>query len=114
MSNPFQTPRTPLSVLNVGADLFADALQAQDVAVTRVAWRPPPGNQHALRHVLADAEVDKANQVVVERMLSAQPVLIDVRPAHEVIPALQKHTLLHAGPPIQWERMCGPMRGAVI
>nr|HET6901016.1 DUF1116 domain-containing protein [Ktedonobacteraceae bacterium] len=113
-SHTLQTPRTPLSVLNIGSDLFADALQAQGVAVTRVAWRPPAGDQLALRHTLADPEVDEANKVAVERMLSAQPVLIDVRPAHEVIPALQKFTLLHAGPPIQWERMCGPMRGAVI
>ncbi len=109
-----QTPHTPLSVLNIGADLFADALQAQHVAVTRVAWRPPAGDQRTLRHVLAEPEIDEANKVAVERMLSAQPVLIDVRPAHEVIPALKKFTLLHAGPPIAWERMCGPMRGAVI
>src|SRR2546430_13027668 len=47
-------------------------------------------------------------------MLSAHPVIVDVRPAHEAIPALQKRKLLHAGPPIGWERMCGPMRGAVI
>ncbi len=37
-----------MSVVNVGADLFADAIEEQGIAVTRVAWRPPAGNQHAL------------------------------------------------------------------
>src|SRR5437763_14339643 len=103
-------------VLNIGADLFADALEAQGIVVTRVEWRPPAGDQHALRKLLADPAVDAANQVAVERMLAAHPILIDVRPAHEVIAALPlgEHRLLHAGPPIAWERMCGPMRGAII
>ena len=108
------TSRTSISVINIGADLFADALSTQSVPVTRVAWRPPAGDPLALRRLLADPAVDAANQVAVQRMLAAHPVLIDVRPAHEVLPALKKYTLLHAGPPIQWERMCGPMRGAVI
>src|SRR5437660_11172196 len=103
-----------LPVLNIGADLFADALEAQGIVVTRVEWRPPAGDPHALMKLLADPKVDEANKVAVERMLAAHPVLVDVRPAHEVILALRGHTLLHAGPPISWERMCGPMRGAVI
>ncbi len=104
----------PMAIINIGADLFADALDAQGAAVTRVAWRPPAGDQHALTALLADPAVDEANRVAVERMLAAHPVLIDVRPAREVIPAFQERNLLHAGPPITWERMCGPMRGAVI
>jgi hypothetical protein len=27
---------------------------------------------------------------------------------------MKKNMILHAGPPVTWERMCGPMRGAVI
>ncbi len=95
-------------------DLFADALDAQGIAVTRVAWRPPAGDQQALRILLADPSVDAANKIAVERMLAAHPVLVDVQPARDVIPALHERRLLHAGPPINWERMCGPMRGAVI
>jgi len=68
----------------------------------------------ALRQLLGDREVDGANEVAVGRMLAAHPVIVDVRPAHEVMPVLQGHKLLHAGPPIEWQRMCGPMRGAVI
>ncbi len=113
MKNASNTPPS-MPVINIGADLFADALDAQGIAVTRVAWRPPAGDQHALMALLADQEVDKANSIAVERMLAAHPVLVDVRPAREVIAALQDRKLLHAGPPISWERMCGPMRGAVI
>jgi hypothetical protein len=107
---------TSMPVVAIGADLFADALVEQGAAVTRVAWRPPAGDARALRKLLADAEVDEANQKAVERMLAAHPMIIDVRPAHEVISALGlgEKRLLHAGPPIEWERMCGPMRGAVI
>jgi hypothetical protein len=34
--------------------------------------------------------------------------------AEEVIPGMTKKTILHAGPPIKWERMSGPLKGAVI
>ena len=104
----------PMPVINIGADIFADALDEQGIAVTRVAWRPPAGDQQALRALLADPAVDAANKIAVERMLAAHPVLVDVQPARDVIPAVRERKLLHAGPPINWERMCGPMRGAVI
>ncbi len=46
-------------------------------------------------------------------MLAADPVLVDVISTAEAIPALRENMILHAGPPIEWDRMCGPMRGAV-
>ena len=58
-------------------------------------------------------KIEAANKQALERMLSATPVLIDVIPAHEAIPKLRDKMILHAGPPIGWERMCGPMRGAI-
>ncbi len=58
-------------------------------------------------------KIEQANQEALRRMLAADPVLVDVIPAAEAIPALRKNTILHAGPPIAWDRMCGPMRGAV-
>ena len=58
-------------------------------------------------------QIEAANKKALERMLSGTPVLIDVVPAHEAIPNLQDKMILHAGPPISWERMCGPMRGAI-
>ena len=57
--------------------------------------------------------IEDANREAVRRIGAAEPVLVDVRPAGEVIPALGDRVLLHAGPPIAWVRMCGPMRGAI-
>jgi len=45
--------------------------------------------------------------------LAAHQVLIDVRPAIEVVPGMTRETVLHAGPPIAWERMSGPLRGGM-
>jgi hypothetical protein len=60
------------------------------------------------------AVIDTANTEALRRILSADPVLVDVIPAHEALPKLKGRTILHAGPPIGWDRMCGPMRGAVM
>ena len=56
---------------------------------------------------------EKANSEGLDRMFAAEPVLLDVRPAEQVIEGLADRVVLHAGPPIDWARMCGPMRGAV-
>ena len=58
-------------------------------------------------------KIESANQEALRRMLAGDPVLVDVIPASEAIPDLREHMILHAGPPIDWARMCGPMRGAV-
>jgi hypothetical protein len=57
--------------------------------------------------------IEQANQQSVCRILEGDPVLVDVIPAAEAIPTLGERTILHAGPPIEWARMCGPLRGAV-
>ncbi len=57
--------------------------------------------------------IEDANAEALKRMLSADLVLVDVVPAAEAIPALKDRMILHAGPPVDWARMCGPMQGAV-
>jgi hypothetical protein len=59
-------------------------------------------------------DIDAANRTAVERMISARPILTGVARAGDVVPGLRENLLLHAGPPIEWERMSGPLRGAVI
>ena len=59
-------------------------------------------------------DVAGANRTAVERMMSAQPMLRTVARAGEAIPGMHDRLLLHAGPPIEWVRMSGPLRGAVI
>lgn len=55
-----------------------------------------------------------ANKLALERMLASDPVLVDICPAHEVMPGMKKNLFLHAGPPIAYQNMCAPMKGAVI
>ena len=59
-------------------------------------------------------KIAQANQEVTRRLAAGEPVLVDVAPAAEVIPALQGRTITHAGPPIEWQHMCGAQQGAVI
>ena len=58
--------------------------------------------------------IDQANRIAVERMMASRPMLTGVGRALDVIPGMRSNLLLHAGPPIAWERMSGPLRGAVI
>ena len=58
-------------------------------------------------------DIEKANAETVERMMEARPVLVGLGKALEVIPGMRENLLLHAGPPITWERASGPMRGAI-
>ena len=58
--------------------------------------------------------IDAANAKAVKRMMEARPMLTGVDEARRVIPGMKDNLLLHAGPPIDWPRMSGPLRGAVI
>lgn len=60
------------------------------------------------------ARIEAANAEALKRILSGDPVLVDVVPAGEALPGLEPGMILHAGPPVGWDRMCGPMRGAVM
>jgi hypothetical protein len=60
------------------------------------------------------SRIEAANAEAVGRMTASDPVLIDVVPAREIARDLGERMILHAGPPISWERMAGAMRGSVI
>ncbi|HET9907677.1 MAG TPA: DUF1116 domain-containing protein [Anaerolineales bacterium] len=59
-------------------------------------------------------DIDHANTTAVNRMMEARPILKAVAAARDVIPAMKDNLFLHAGPPIEWARMSGPLRGAII
>lgn len=107
-----------LQVINVGLSSFADSIQQTGGRAIHLDWRPPASGNRGIGMMLAmlvnDPEVEAANRTAHERFLSAQPILMGVEQASKVIPGLGERTLLHAGPPIEWKRMCGPMQGAVI
>lgn len=58
--------------------------------------------------------VEEANNKALERMRLSRPILIDIKCARDVLPQMKKNSIFHAGPPIDWERMCGPLRGAIV
>ena len=58
--------------------------------------------------------IKEANRVAFRRLLDAEPVLIGVAQARDVVPGMAERMILHAGPPIEWERMCTPMRHGII
>src|SRR3954464_5064029 len=63
---------------------------------------------------MSDVDIDRANSTALHRLLATRPRLLGVARAGDVLPGLGAHLLLHAGPPIDWERASGPLRGAVI
>lgn len=58
--------------------------------------------------------IDDVNRAAVARLHAAELFLEDVRPAGEVVPNFGEATVLHAGPPVPWEAMCGPLQGALL
>ncbi len=106
-----------LKVVNIGLAGFAEDLARRGVPVVQLDWSPPAKGDPRLAALVAklgaDERVEAANREAVGRILKADPVAIDVRPAREVVPGLKERMVLHAGPPVPWERMCGPLRAAV-
>ena len=111
-------------VLGVGLRGFIDDLESQNIPALAVDWRPPAttdtnvlDSADQLSDTTSDSSigtrVDKANAEALSRMMSAEPILTEVLPAAELIEDLGKNKILHAGPPIAWSDMCGPMKGAV-
>jgi len=111
---PSDLVRGQPSVVAAGADILADAVAAQSVAVERVDWQPPmAGTADDLAVVAADPLRKEANADAVAAMLDVQAQLVDVLPAAELL-GLDRGDFLHAGPPISWDRAAGPMRGALM
>jgi hypothetical protein len=110
--------------INVGLAGFAEPIRDHGASVVALDWRPPASGDHELGLLLAYLEDDPAdsigaaigaaNDTAMERILGAQPILVDVQPAGRAIPGFGDRMLLHSGPPIEWSRMCGPVQGAAI
>jgi Protein of unknown function (DUF1116) len=108
-------------VVNVGLSGFADAVREQGAQATDVEWRPPAGGEPDALDALEalwgrhGRLVQEANSEVVRRLDTAAPRAVGVMPARDAIEVLrQPRTLLHAGPPIEWSRVCDPQRRALV
>jgi len=116
--------RTDLHVVNLGLSSFAETLRASRIPVVDVDWHPPAGGDVELIRIIDNlksedgqswsSQIAAANETAIEHLLSAEPHIIGIGIAKDVIPGMTERTILHAGPPVTWEAMCGPMRGAVM
>jgi hypothetical protein len=101
-------------VLSAGVALFAESAAGQGARVTEVDWRPPmAGTEADLARVMADPRRQPANAEALSRIFSTEALLVDVLPAGETL-GLSPRDFLHAGPPIEWSRASGPLRGALM
>lgn len=103
-----------ITVVNVGLAGMAKSVSDQGVKVVDLDWQPPREGIPHLRHTKSGVDIEAANQEVVDRINQGRAVLVGMGIAKEVIPGMHARMILHAGPPIEWERMCGPTRGAIM
>jgi NifU-like protein involved in Fe-S cluster formation len=109
-----------IHAINVGIEFFKDDILKQNASATHLDWTPPGGGKPELIAALDKLEnpsiaekIEEANKLAVERIINSQPVLIGFDQAINCVPGMTKTTILHAGPPITFEKMSGPMKGAV-
>ena len=107
-----------LRVVNLGLEGFAETLAGRGVPVVQVDWKPPAGGRKnviaALDAIARNPRVAQANEEALSRILAGKPTLVGIGKALEVVPGMARDLILHAGPPITWDKMAGPLRGAVI
>ncbi len=113
MNNLFEQQ---LSVINIGLPSFKQTLDREQVPSVQMDWRPPLVSDASILRIIKakSSEISEANGTALERILSSKPFIVGMGKAHDVIPGMNKNLLLHAGPPVTWDRMCGPMKGAII
>ncbi len=111
----------PISVIHLGVDNLAEGMEATGGLAGIAAFVPPAGGDpvrmrqlQALHAVPVASRIAAGNELALSRFLASQPHLIGVGVARDVIPGMADDLFLHAGPPITWDRMAGPLRGAVI
>lgn len=105
-----------VKVLNVGLALIVEGVDPDHVV--QLDWRPPAFGDAEAARIMASLDNERthaANERAVSAMHAVRPRLTGVRPAREVVPGMAEgRLLLHAGPPITVDRMCGPMLGALM
>lgn len=108
------------AVINVGIDAFNASITSHGGSVSSIDWQPPgdasPELAWSLARLMLDPRIEQANQQATQRIIHARPMWEDIAlRADGVWPEMKgARLLLHAGPPVAWEEMCGPMHGAMI
>ncbi|MDY5940396.1 MAG: DUF1116 domain-containing protein [Eubacteriales bacterium] len=101
-----------LRVINVGLQFFYDALVSQNVKATQLQWRPPYKENAEVAAAYAtistpdiEAKINAANEEAVNCIINSDPYWVDVLPAGDVIEGLDDYTIIHSGPPIDYDHM---------
>ncbi|HNQ43081.1 MAG TPA: DUF1116 domain-containing protein [Candidatus Cloacimonadota bacterium] len=108
--------RGKLKVVNLGLESFATNIVSAGHDAIQVAWKPPLDIDRGLRQKIASRkdEITAANQESLKLIQAGKPMLVGMGIARDLIPGMHENLILHAGPPITWDRMCGPMKGAIL
>lgn len=105
-------------IINVGLESFNESIVAFGGKSIQYDWKPMANGNKQMIEILSKMarmdEIDDQNNKVIERLKDAQPFLMDVVQGDQVIPELNGKVLLHAGPPISFDQMTGPMQGSCI
>ena len=108
------------AVLNIGIDGFNESISQHGGKVEHLPWRPP-GNADPLQawnlaRLMGDARISAANAEACKRIIQSRPMWEDIAMRADGVWPEMKGTrlLLHAGPPVAWDAMCGPMHGAMV
>jgi len=105
-----------LKVINTGISSFKENIINAGAEAVQVEWKPSVEIDAKVMEVInAKKElIDEANKKALEIILSGKPYLVGMDIAKNVIPGMHQNLILHSGPPITWDRMCGPTKGAII
>lgn len=57
---------------------------------------------------------ERANAETVRRICEAEPVLLDVAPAIEVVPGMTRETILTSGAPLPWDEYTGGQQNGIL
>ncbi len=108
------------TVLNIGIEGFNDSITSHGGRVKNIKWHPPgnadPELAWNLARLMDDPRISAANIEATKRIINARPMWEDIAIRSDgVWPEMKEsRLLLHAGPPVPWQEMCGPMQGAMI
>ena len=107
-----------IKAVNIGLESFGDNVRQCGAQAIQLEWVPPAQGDFETGKVLAklmnDDRIKEANEKAFNAYLNTQTVLTGVALASDAIHTLGERTILFAGPPIEWDRMCGPVKGAII
>ncbi len=107
-----------LVITTIDAPREDAALRAQGVQPITAEWHPPARGDLATVALLtrgyADGDLEAANREAIERLQAARPHLVGAGLAGDLIPGLEDHTILHPGPPVEWQHVGPPLRRSII